>query len=260
MIILATAATALLSEGQRGEAPGHPAAHDADAPGQLVTAHLGLARYLARRFTNQGEPFEDLVQVASLGLVKAAERFDPCLGIPFAAYASHTMVGELKRHLRDRGWALRPPRSIQDRYLAVQRATSRLSQEHGRSPTIAELAAEVGLDDEEVLTALESGRAYRTSSLDAPTSTGDDTEELTLADRLGEEDARFQLAESWSSVAPVVRALPERERVILGLRFFQDLSQSEIAARLGISQMHVSRLLARSLALVRARAGAAPTT
>ena len=218
---------------------------------QLVAAHLGLAEYLARRFANRGEPLDDLFQVASLGLIKAVDRFDPTRGVEFSTYATHTIVGELKRHFRDKGWAVRAPRRMQELYLRLGKVVATLGQELGRSPTIAELAAEVQVSEEEVLEALEAGQAYRSTSLDAPTG-GEDGE--TLGARLGGEDASMEDAESRATLSPLLAQLPPRERLILHLRFFDGLTQSEIATRLGISQMHVSRLLARSVSQLRSAA------
>jgi RNA polymerase sigma-B factor len=216
---------------------------------QLVTAHLGLAAYLARRFANRGQPLEDLVQVASLGLLKAVDRFDPGLGIEFSTYATTTIVGELKRHLRDRGWAVRAPRRMQELYLTLSQVVDTLGQELGRSPNIAELAAEVQASEEDVLEALEAGQAYRFASLDAPRAESEGPE--TLGERLGEEDAELARADERATLDPLLRQLPARQRQVVHLRFFEGLTQSEIARRLGISQMQVSRLLTRSVAQLR---------
>jgi RNA polymerase sigma-B factor len=221
---------------------------------ELVAAHLGLAEYLARRFANRGEPLDDLVQVASLGLLKAVGRFDPERGVEFSTYATHTIVGELKRHFRDKGWAIRAPRRMQELYLRLGKVVATLGQELGRSPTIAELATEVEVSEEEVLEALEAGQAYRFTSLDAPAR--GDSEGETLGSRLGENDAGLDSAERRATLSPLLERLPRREQLILHLRFFEGLTQSEIAGRLQISQMHVSRLLARSLAQLRSDADA----
>jgi RNA polymerase sigma-B factor len=225
-------------------------AHQRAAPlrDELVAAHLGLAEYLARRFANRGEPLEDLVQVASLGLIKAVDRFDPERGVEFSTYATHTIVGELKRHFRDKGWAIRAPRRMQELYLQLGKVVGTLSQELGHSPTIAELAAEVEVSEEEVLEALEAGQAYRSASLDAPVG---NEEGETLGAHLGEEDVSLADLESRATLSPLLAQLPQRERLILHLRFFEGLTQSEIATRLNISQMHVSRLLARSVSELR---------
>ncbi|HWC11874.1 MAG TPA: RNA polymerase sigma factor SigF [Acidimicrobiales bacterium] len=218
---------------------------------ELVTAHIGLAEYLARRFTNRGEPLDDLVQVASLGLLKAVDRFDPERGLEFSTYATPTIVGELKRHFRDKGWAVRVPRRVQELHLRLGSVVSVLSQEMGRSPTIGEIAQAASVSEEDVLEAIEAGHAYRFTSLDAPAG-GDD--EGSLATQLGEEDQALIDSEHRVALSPLIARFPPRERTILHLRFFEGLTQSEIAGRLGISQMHVSRLLARSLAQLRASA------
>jgi RNA polymerase sigma-B factor len=227
--------------------------HDASLRDELVAAHLGLAEYLARRFANRGEPLDDLVQVASLGLIKAVDRFDPERGVEFSTYATHTIVGELKRHFRDKGWAIRAPRRMQELYLQLGKVVGTLSQELGHSPTIAELAAEVEVSEEEVLEALEAGQAYRSASLDAPVG---NEEGETLGAHLGEEDVSLADVESRATLSPLLAQLPPRERLILHLRFFEGLTQSEIATRLNISQMHVSRLLARSVSELRSAAEA----
>jgi RNA polymerase sigma-B factor len=221
---------------------------------QLVTAHLGLAEYLARRFDNRGEPLDDLVQVASLGLVKAVDRFDPERGLEFSTFATPTIVGELKRHFRDKGWAVRVPRRVQELHLRLGQVIASLGQSLGRSPTIAEIAREASASEEEVLEAMEAGHAYRTTSLDAP-ARGDEPGQ-SLGDRLGDDDSRLAETEEWVSLSPLLDELPQRERTILHLRFFHGRTQSEIAARMGISQMHVSRLLARTLQQLRERAEA----
>ncbi|HVE46773.1 MAG TPA: RNA polymerase sigma factor SigF [Acidimicrobiales bacterium] len=225
---------------------------DAGLRGELIEAHLGLAEYLARRFSNRGEPLDDLIQVASVGLLKAVDRFEPDRGVEFSTYATHTVVGELKRHFRDKGWAVRAPRRMQELYLRLGKVVSTLSQELGRSPTIPELAAEAQVSEEEVLEAMEAGQAYRFSSLDAP-SPGDEDGD-SLGAHLGEVDPLMADAEHRMALTPLIARLPNREQTILHLRFFEGLTQSEIASRLGISQMHVSRLLARSLAKLRAAA------
>lgn len=221
---------------------------DPELRSELVEAHLGLARHLARRFLNRGETYDDLVQVGSMALVKAVDRFDPGQGVAFATFATRTILGELKRHFRDKGWAVRAPRRIQELYVRLGGSIAQLSQELGRSPTIAELARDVDASEEEVLEALEAGQGYRATSIEAPVSGAD---EESLADRLGEVDPGFGGAERRAELSPLLDKLPHRERVILSLRFAEGLTQSEIAARVGISQMHVSRLLSRSLARLR---------
>jgi len=220
---------------------------DARLRDELITSHLGLAHQLARRFAGRGEPHDDLVQVASLALVKAIDRFDPERGVQFSTFAAKCVIGELKRHFRDRGWAVRAPRRIQELYLEVGQNIDRLSQELGHPPTVAELAAAIGTTEDAVLEAIEAGRGYRSASLDAP-----DLNSQTMADSLGSDDARYSHVEDRSVLAGALEALPERDRVIIRLRFIDGLTQSEIADRLGVSQMHISRLLAASLAQLRA--------
>jgi RNA polymerase sigma-B factor len=224
---------------------------DAGLREELVASHLSLAEYLARRFANRGEALDDLVQVASLGLIKAVDRFDPKRGVEFSTYATHTIVGELKRHFRDKSWSVRAPRRMQELYLRLGKVVGALGQELGRSPTIAELAAQVKVSEEEVLEALEAGQAYHSNSLDAPAG-GDEGEPLGA--RLRDDDASLDDVESRATLSPLLAQLPPREQLILRMRFFEGLTQSEIAARLGISQMHVSRLLARSVARLRSEA------
>ncbi|HMK63102.1 MAG TPA: SigB/SigF/SigG family RNA polymerase sigma factor [Acidimicrobiales bacterium] len=214
----------------------------------LIEAHVGLAEHLARRFTHRGESYDDLVQVGSLGLIKAVDRFDPDRGVEFATYATKTILGELKRHFRDKGWAIRAPRRVQELYLHLGQAIGQLSQELGRSPTLAELAVETGASEDDVIEALEAGQAYRSASLD---SAGPDEE--ALATRLGVEDERFGDAEWRAVLLPHLEKLAPRDREILKLRFVDGQTQSEIAARIDISQMHVSRLLTRSLNNLRQR-------
>ncbi len=221
---------------------------DPAARAELIEAHLGLAEYLARRFANRGEPLDDLVQVASTGLIKAVDRFEPERGLEFSTYATHTIVGELKRHFRDKGWAVRVPRRMQELHLRLSTLVSSLNQQLGRSPTVAEIATAAGVSEEEVLEALEAGQAYRFTSLDAPMP---GEEAGSLATTLGDDDAQMTDVEHRVALSPLIQKLPARQQKILHLRFFEGLTQSEIASRLEISQMHVSRLLARSLAVLR---------
>jgi RNA polymerase sigma-B factor len=216
---------------------------------ELIEAHLGLAEYLARRFANRGEPLDDLVQVASLGLVKAVERFDPGRGLEFTTFATPTIVGELKRHFRDKGWAVRVPRRVQELHLRITRVIDDLALEIGRSPTVQEIAQRAGTTEDEVIEAIEAGSAYRSASLDAGRS--DDDESPGLLGQLGEIDPELARAERRAALGPLIGGLPEREQVMLYLRFYEGMTQSEIAKRLGISQMHVSRLLSRSLQQLR---------
>jgi RNA polymerase sigma-B factor len=213
---------------------------------------MGLAAYLARRFANRGQPLDDLIQVASLGLLKAVERFDPSLLVEFSTYATTTIVGELKRYLRDRGWAVRAPRRMQELYLSLSQVVDSLSQELGRSPTIPELAVEVQASEEDVLEALEAGQAYRFASLDAPRTDGEGGE--AMGDTLGGEDVELARAEQRATLEPLLSRLPERQRQIVQLRFFDGLTQSEIARQLDVSQMQVSRLITRSVAQLRSLA------
>jgi RNA polymerase sigma-B factor len=216
---------------------------------ELVRAHLGLAEHLAWRFANRGEPLDDLTQVAYLGLCMAVERFDPDRGLEFKTFAAPTIIGELKRHFRDKTWAVRVPRRLQELHLEMNSVVAAFSQERGRAPTVAEIGRELGASEEEVLEALEAGQSYRSSSIDQ--ATDDDSDGDVLASRLGQEDPSFREADFWASISVVVKRLPERERQILYLRFFKGQMQSEIARQLGISQMHVSRLLSRILERLR---------
>lgn len=217
--------------------------HDRALRDEIIAAHLDLVAHLARRFVRRSEAYDDLVQAGSIGLIKAVDGFDPDLGFEFAAYASKTIVGELKRHFRDKGWSVRAPRRVQELYLGLGLVVDELSQRLGRSPTVRELAAETGASEEDVIEALEAGHAYRSASLDAPGPEGE-----PLTSRLGHLDRSYDKVDERDLLLPHIDALPKRERLILHLRFVEDLTQSEIAARIGISQMHVSRLLARSLA------------
>jgi RNA polymerase sigma-B factor len=235
---------ALLKTFQTFAETGDPALRD-----QLIEAHLGLAEYLARRFANRGEPLDDLVQVASLGLVKAVERFDPGRGLEFTTFATPTIVGELKRHFRDKGWAVRVPRRVQELHLRVTRVVDDLALEMGRSPTVEEIAKRAGTTEDEVIEAIDAGSAYRSTSLDA--GRGDDDDSPGLLGQLGAIDPEMASAERRAALGPLIAELPEREQVMLYLRFYEGMTQSEIAKRLGISQMHVSRLLSRSLQRLR---------
>jgi RNA polymerase sigma-B factor len=216
---------------------------------ELVEAHLPLVEYLARRFRNRGEPLDDLIQVATIGLIKSVDRFDLERGVEFSTYATPTIVGEIKRHFRDKGWAIRVPRRLQELKLSLTKATSELSQKNGRSPTVAELAAHLQMSEEEILEGLESANAYSAVSLDAPD--GGDDDSPAVADSLGIMDESLEGVEYRESLKPLLERLPPREKRILLLRFFGNMTQSQIAAELGISQMHVSRLLARTLAQLR---------
>jgi RNA polymerase sigma-B factor len=224
---------------------------DPSARDELAEEFLPLAEYFARRFSGRGEPIEDLTQTASLGLLNAIDRFDPDRGVPFATYAAATIVGELKRHFRDRGWALRVPRNVQETAILVNRTMSSLWQDLGRAPTVPEIASAADIGEDDVLQALDALQAYTTDSLDAPTSDASST----AAESIGQEDVSFEISEEWLSLAPALRDLPERERMILYLRFFEGKTQTEIAEELGISQMHVSRLVSQSLEKLRGQQG-----
>jgi RNA polymerase sigma-B factor len=216
---------------------------------ELVELHLPLVEYLARRFRNRGEPLDDLVQVATIGLIKSVDRFDLDRGVEFSTYATPTIVGEIKRHFRDKGWAIRVPRRLQEMKLSLTKATAELSQRNGRAPTVAELAKHLELSEDDVLEGLESANAYSAISLDAPDISDNDSP--AVADSLGAVDDALEGVVYRESLKPLLEQLPPREKQILMLRFFANLTQSQIAADLGISQMHVSRLLARTLAQLR---------
>jgi RNA polymerase sigma-B factor len=223
-------------------------AERAELRNQLVRMHLPLVEHLARRFRNRGEPLDDLTQVATIGLIKSVDRFDVDRGVEFSTYATPTVVGEIKRHFRDKGWAVRVPRRLQELRLALTTATGELSQRHGRAPTVHELAEHLKISEEEVLEGLESANAYSTLSLDVPDT---DDESPAVADTLGSEDEALEGVEYRESLKPLLEQLPPREKTILLLRFFGNMTQSQIAQEVGISQMHVSRLLARTLAQLR---------
>jgi RNA polymerase sigma-B factor len=222
---------------------------------ELVARFLPLARSLAMRYSGGGEPSDDLVQVASLGLIGAIDRFDPQRGVPFGAFAGPTILGELRRHFRDRVWTLRVPRGLQERIREVEEAITRLANDYERSPTIAQIAERLEISEDEVLEALEASDARRTMSLDQPTA-GDDPGDTSVGDRVGRDDPGFQLVEERSALRAGTRALSDLEREVLRLRFVEDLTQSKIAARVGYSQMHVSRILRRALERMRTTAQA----
>jgi len=215
----------------------------------LVELHLPLVEYLARRFRNRGEWLDDLTQVATIGLIKSIDRFDLERGVEFSTYATPTIVGEIKRHFRDKGWAVRVPRRLQELKLSLTKAIGELAQREGRAPTVSELAAHLQMSEEEVLEGLESANAYSTVSLDAPDSGDEDAP--AVADSLGMIDDALEGVEYRESLKPLLEKLPPREKKILLLRFFGNMTQSQIAAELGISQMHVSRLLAGALRTLR---------
>ena len=226
----------------------------ADHPGRArsraaaIEAWTPMARRLARKFNGRGENLDDLVQVASLGLIKAIDRYDAGRGIDFPGFAIPTILGELKRHFRDHTWAVRVPRRTQEMRLAINKASSDLSPALGRAPTVAEIATRLGVGEEEVLEGLEGAQAYSSTSLSEPATAGGTIE---LVDTLGGEDAGFDLAELRADLGPALAALTERERTIIMLRFYGNQSQTQIAEQIGISQMHVSRLITRSLVRLR---------
>ncbi|GGM41858.1 RNA polymerase sigma factor SigF [Dactylosporangium sucinum] len=217
--------------------------------GRLIELYLPLAEYLARRFRNRGEPQDDLNQVANLGLIKSVDGYDPARGAAFASYAIPMIVGELKRHFRDKGWDVRVPRRLQELRLEIGRISGDLAQELGRSPTVADLAGRLGVSEEEVIEGLESGHAYRALSINAPA--GGEERGAELADLLGGVDRDLEAVDDRESLRPLIARLPAREQHILAMRFFGNLTQTQIAQQLGISQMHVSRLLAHALTQLR---------
>jgi RNA polymerase sigma-B factor len=224
---------------------------DVMARDALVTRFLPLARSLARRYDRSSEPFEDLVQVASLGLLKALDRFDASRGHAFASFAVPTILGELKRYFRDSGWAVHVPRGPQERALKVEQARQQLTADRGRPPSVYELAEYLELDTEDVLAALAAAQAYDALSLDAPRPSQEGGDGTSYGEHFGTEEAGYALAEANVMLDGAVKHLPERERIVLHLRFAEDLTQTEIAERIGVSQMQVSRLLRRSLEQLR---------
>ena len=235
------------------ELRGHDAseATQSQAREDLVRLHLPLVEHLTRRFLNRGEQYDDLLQVGTIGLIKAIDRFDAERGVEFSTYATPTIVGEIKRHFRDKSWAIRVPRRLQELRAAISGVTAELTQDLGRSPTVAEIARKVGVTEEEVIEGLESANAYTTLSLDAGDS-GDDSA-LSMLDTIGEDDEALEHVENRESLKPLLEQLDPREKHILTLRFFRGMTQSQIAAEIGVSQMHVSRLLNKTLAKLRER-------
>jgi RNA polymerase sigma-B factor len=231
---------------------GDPLAREA-----LVRRFMPLARKLARRYDRSSEPFEDLVQVASLGLLKALDRFDPELGHTFSSFAVPTILGEMRRYFRDSGWSVHVPRGSQERALRVRDAQAELANRLGRAPTVTELGEFLELGTEEIIDAMQAIQGYESLSLDAPRPGATD-EATSYGDAMGEEDERYELVEMDATVSAVLGQIPQRERLILRMRFVEDLTQTEIAARVGISQMQVSRLLRRSLDQLRALADEKP--
>ena len=213
---------------------------------ELITRYLPLVKSLARRFASRGQPVEDLIQVGSIGLIKAIDRFDLDRGVELSTYATPTIMGEIKRYFRDKGWAVKVPRALQDLNVRLNRVVEQLTVELQRSPTIGELAEATGVSEEEVVEALESGRAYSSVSIFSG-GTGEEDESLELLDCLGSEEEAYEIFEQRRVLAPAMERLDPRERLILHLRFFEGRTQTEIAARIGISQMHVSRLIRNSI-------------
>ncbi len=231
-----------------GEAPDGSADRQA-AREALVELHLPLVEHLARRFAGRGEPLDDLIQVGTIGLIKSVDRFDTERGVEFSTYATPTIVGEIKRHFRDKGWAVRVPRRLQELRLSLTTATEELSHALGRAPTVAELATKIGASEEDVLEGLESSNAYSTVSLDAGSETDDGP--ATVLETIGVDDEALDGVVYRETLRPLLARLAPRERQILMLRFFRNMTQSQIADEVGISQMHVSRLLTKTLADLR---------
>ncbi|WP_406634266.1 SigB/SigF/SigG family RNA polymerase sigma factor [Amycolatopsis sp. WGS_07] len=216
---------------------------------RLIEEHLPLAEHIARRFARRGQPSEDLLQVARIGLINAVDRFDPARQSDFVAFAVPTVMGEVRRYFRDHTWSVRVPRRLKELHLTLGQAATELGQRYGRAPTARELAEHLGLGLDEVAEALHAGNAYQAASIDYPAH--DDTGSLALADTLGENDREIEKLEDRETLKPILRNLPERERAIVVMRFFWNLTQSQIAERVGLSQMQVSRLLARTLSTLR---------
>jgi len=245
-----------MSSGSHGERPGDLSERelllrvredgDALAREELITRYLPLVKSLARRFASRGQPVEDLIQVGSIGLIKAIDRFDLDRGVELSTYATPTILGEIKRYFRDKGWAVKVPRALQDLNVRLNRVVEQLTVELRRSPTIGELAEATGVSEEEVVEALESGRAYSSVSIFSG-GTGEEDESLELLDCLGSEEEAYEIFEQRRVLAPAMERLGPRERLILHLRFFEGRTQTEIATRIGISQMHVSRLIRNSI-------------
>jgi RNA polymerase sigma-B factor len=227
---------------------------DLAARDQLIERYMSLVRSLARRYAYRGEQLDDLVQIGSIGLIKAIDRFDVDRGVELTTYATPNIIGEIKRHFRDKGWSVRVPRGLQELNVKLSKLIEEQTIQLGRSPTIPELAKVAGVDEELVVEAIESGRAYSTVSLSTGGG-GDDEGELDPLESLGAEEQQYEVSEDRAMLAPGFRALDERERLIIHLRFFKGLTQSQIAQQVGISQMHVSRLIRRALDRIRDEIG-----
>ena len=223
---------------------------DLQAREKLIEQYMSLVRSLARRYAYRGEQLDDLVQIGAIGLIKAIDRFDLDRGVELTTYATPNIIGEIKRHFRDKGWAVRVPRGLQELNVQLSKLVEQLTVQFGRSPTIPELAKAAGVEEEQVLEALESGRAYTSLSLSVGGGGGDD-DDLDPLESLGTEEHQYEVSEDRAVLAPGFKVLDERERKILQLRFFDGLTQSQIAQQVGISQMHVSRLIRRSLEKIR---------
>lgn len=222
---------------------------DLAARERLIERYMSLVRSLARRYASRGEQLDDLTQIGAIGLIKAIDRFDLDRGVELTTYATPNIIGEIKRHFRDHGWAVRVPRGLQELSIQLMHVVERLTVEYQRSPTIGELAEATGVSEEEVLEALEAGRAY--SPLSLSVAPGSDDEDLDPLESLGSEEHEYEVSEDRAVLEPGMRVLDERERTILRLRFYEGLTQSQIAQQVGISQMHVSRLIRRALDKVR---------
>ncbi|MGH2977926.1 MAG: SigB/SigF/SigG family RNA polymerase sigma factor [Gaiellaceae bacterium] len=223
---------------------------DLQAREQLIEQYMSLVRSLARRYSYRGEQLEDLVQIGAIGLIKAIDRFDLERGVELTTYATPNIIGEIKRHFRDKGWSVRVPRGLQELNVQLSRLVEQLTVQLSRSPTIPELAKAAGVEEELVLEALESGRAYTSLSLSTGGGGGDD-DDLDPLESIGTEEHQYEVSEDRAVLAPGFKVLDARERKILQLRFFEGLTQSQIAQQIGISQMHVSRLIRRSLEKIR---------
>ena len=230
---------------------------DAQARDQLIERFLPLARQLARRYQRTGEPLDDLLQVASLGLIKAIDRFDPDREIAFSSYAVPTILGEIKRYFRDRTWAVRVPRDLQELTLKVDRAVGELAEQLHRQPSVGEIGAAVGAEEEDVLDAMQAGGAYRAVSFDAPRP-GSDEDVATLGDSVGITEDGFERAEERATIARLMATVTPREREVLRMRFEQDMTQAEIGAVIGVSQMQVSRVIRQAIARLRTAADTPP--
>jgi RNA polymerase sigma-B factor len=224
---------------------------DLQAREELIERYMSLVRSLARRYSYRGEQLDDLVQIGAIGLIKAIDRFDLDRGVELTTYATPNIIGEIKRHFRDKGWSVRVPRGLQELNVQISKLIEQLTVQLSRSPTIAELAKAAGVEEEAVLEAMESGRAYTSVSLSVGAGNSDEDGEVDPLESLGTEEHEYEVSEDRALLAPGFKVLDERERRILHLRFFQGLTQSQIAKEVGISQMHVSRLIRRSLEKIR---------